>query len=236
MSEGAKMQTAVAEDQAYNAIKEMIVKAELKPGARLVHRKLAKQLGISPVPVVLALRLLERDGLVVNMPGLGAYVRTWSRDEIVDLYHIRAAQESLAASMCAERATRVDLAAILDARDHYQQAVKQDDFETIAQADTAFHMSMVRGAHCAYLETMIHNLSIVNLSINMSRYYLTGQEITSSKNPIWLHIPIVKALEKRDPKADAAAAREHIELSMELRLKSLDENTGAAKTTKTAMA
>ena len=228
------MQTVVAEDQAYNAIKEMIVKAQLKPGARLVHRKLAKELGVSPIPVVLALRLLERDGLVVNMPGLGAYVRTWNRDEIVDLYHIRASQEALAAGMCAERATRVDLAAILDARDAYQQAVKQADFETIVQADTAFHMSMVRGAHCAYLETMIHNLSIVNLSINMSRYYLTGQEITSPTNPIWLHIPIVKALEKKDAKAAAAAAREHIELSMELRLKSLDENPNAIKTSEAA--
>lgn len=236
MSSGVKMQTVVAEDQAYNAIKEMIVKAQLKPGARLVHRKLAKELGISPIPVVLALRLLERDGLVVNMPGLGAYVRTWNRDEIVDLYHIRAAQEALAASMCAERATRVDMAGILDARDNYQQAVEQADFETIVQADTAFHMSMVRGAHCAYLETMIHNLSIVNLSINMSRYYLTGQEINSPTNPIWLHIPIVKALKKKDAAGAAAAAREHIELSMELRLKSLDENANALETTEAVTA
>jgi DNA-binding GntR family transcriptional regulator len=228
------VQTVVAEDQAYNAIKEMIVKAQLKPGARLVHRKLAKELGVSPIPVVLALRLLERDGLVVNMPGLGAYVRTWNRDEIVDLYHIRASQEALAASMCAERATRVDMAAILDARDKYQEAVEQTDFETIVQADTAFHMSVVRGAHCAYLETMIHNLSIVNLSINMSRYYLTGQQIASPTNPIWLHIPIVKALEKKDAKAAAAAAKEHIELSMELRLKSLDENANSLKTAEAA--
>lgn len=219
------MQTLVAEDQAYNAIKEMIVKAELKPGARLVHRKLAKELGVSPIPVVLALRLLERDGLVVNMPGLGAYVRTWNRDEIVDLYHIRAAQEALAASMCAIRANRVDMAAILDARDAHQEAVEHANFETIVKTDADFHMAMVAGAHCAYLETMIHNLSIVNLSINMSRYYLTGQQITHPTDPIWLHVPIVKALKKRDANAAAAAAKEHIELSLEMRLKVLAETT-----------
>lgn len=215
----------VAEDQAYDAIKEMIVKAQLKPGARLVHRKLAKELGMSPIPVVLALRLLERDGLVVNMPGIGAYVRTWSRDEIIDLYYIRASQEALAASLCAERATRVDMARILEAKEKYQQALETGDFEATVQADTEFHLSMVSGAHCAYLETMINNLSIVNLSINMAHYYLTGHQITSPTDPIWLHIPIVKALEERDSEAAAAAAKEHIELSMKLRLKMFAETT-----------
>ena len=166
------MQTLAAEDLAYNTIKEQIIKAQLKPGTRLVHRKLAKELGISPIPVVLALRLLERDGLVVNMPGMGAYVRTWNRDEIIDLCHIRASQEALAAGLCAERATRVDMAAILDAKEGYENALKQGDFEAIVQADTAFHQSMVRGAHSAYLETMITNLSIVNLSIYMTNFYL----------------------------------------------------------------
>lgn len=218
------MQTQVAEDQAYNTMKEMIVKAQLMPGARLVHRKLAQQLGLSPIPVVLALRLLERDGLVVNMPGLGAYVRTWDRDEIIDLYHIRASQEALAASLCAQRATRVDMALILDAKEGYEKALEMGKYEDIVQADSAFHLSMVKGAHCAYLETMISNLSIVNLSINVSRYYLTGQGITSPKDSIWRHVPIVDALKKKDANAAADAVRNHIELSLELRLKWFDDN------------
>ena len=219
------MQTVVAEDQAYNAIKEMIVKAQLKPGARLVHRKLAKELGVSPIPVVLALRLLERDGLVVNMPGLGAYVRTWSRDEILDLYHIRAAQEALAAGLCAERATRVDMAAILDAKEGYENALKEGDFEAIVQADTEFHQSMVRGAHSAYLETMINNLSIVNLSIYMTNFYLKKPKPIFSAEPIWIHTPIVDALQKKDAAAASAAAKEHIEASLRFNLALFDSNT-----------
>jgi len=218
------MQTVVAEDQAYNAIKEMIVKAQLKPGARLVHRKLAKELGMSPIPVVLALRLLERDGLVVNMPGLGAYVRTWSRDEIIDLYHIRASQEALAASLCAQRATRVDMARILDAKEKYQQALESGEFEAIVQADTEFHLSMVSGAHCAYLETMINNLSIVNLSIYMTNFYLKKQKPTFSAEPIWIHTHIVDALEKKDAATASAAAKEHIEAALRFNLALFDSN------------
>lgn len=64
-----------AEDLAYTDIKERILSGCLMPGDRLVHRNLAKELGISSGPVVLALRMLEREGLVVNAQGMGAFVR-----------------------------------------------------------------------------------------------------------------------------------------------------------------
>lgn len=218
------MSNLIAEEEAYTAIKQMIIQTQLKPGARLVHRTLAKELGMSAIPIVLALRLLERDGLVVNMPGMGAYVRTWNRDEIIDLYHIRASQEALAARLCAERATRVDMASILDAKEGYEKALEEGEFEAIVQADAAFHLSMVRGAHCAYLETMISNLSIVNLSIHMSHFYLKAQKPTFPNAPIWIHVPIVDALEKKDAAAASAAAKEHIEASLRLKLELFDES------------
>lgn len=219
------MQTIAAEDQAYNTIKEKIITAQLKPGTRLVHRKLAKELGMSPIPIVLALRLLERDGLVVNMPGMGAYVRTWDRDEIIDLYHIRASQEALAARLCAERATRVDMAMILDAKEGYEEALKHGDYAASVKADAAFHMSMVRGAHCAYLETMIGNLSIVDLSINMANFFLKKQKPTFSAEPIWIHTHIVDALQKKDADAASAAAKEHIEASLRFNLALFDSKS-----------
>ncbi len=213
------MQPMVAEDQAYHTIKKRIVTAQLKPGTRLVHRKLAAELGMSPIPVVLALRLLERDGLVVNMPGMGAYVRTWNYDEVVDLYHIRASLEGLAAQLCAERATRVDMAKILDAKEAYESALKQGEFETIIEADAQFHLSVVNGAHCDYLETMVNNLSIVNFSIRMVHYYLEEPQPTFSSEPIWVHTHIVEALKNRDATAASIAAKEHIEASLQFNLK-----------------
>jgi len=217
------MHTVAAEDLAYNTLKEKIVRAQLKPGTRLVHRKLAKELGMSPIPVVLALRLLERDGLVVNMPGMGAYVRTWNREEIIDLYRIRASQEALAARLCAERASRVDLAAILDAKEAYEMTLAQEDFEDIVQADTEFHMSVVRGAHSAYLETMICNLSLINLSIHMVHYFLQKPKPTFSSKPIWIHTHIVNALKKKNADAAAEAAKEHIEAALKLNLELFDQ-------------
>src|SRR4051812_8104797 len=59
----------------YDRLKEMIAKRELRPGTQLVQQTLARSLGTSPMPVIEALRRLERDGLVTHIPRLGSFVR-----------------------------------------------------------------------------------------------------------------------------------------------------------------
>ena len=228
------MQSMIAEEQAYQSLKQMIVQAELRPGTRLVHRKLAKELGMSPVPVVLALRLLERDGMVINVPGMGAYVRTWNRSELIDLYHIRASQEAIAARFCAERATRVDLSHVIEAKEEYIEAVAKQDVKIAIEKDTAFHLALVQGAHCSYLEALVKNLSLVNLSINMLRFNLKSSAHHLSTEDIWLHIPIVEALEKRNADAAAQAVTEHIEKSLEFQLAWFEENADVWLTLQTS--
>jgi len=200
----------LAEEQAYRTIKDMILRAELPPGARLVHRKLAAELGMSPIPVVLALRLLEQDGLVANVPGLGARVRSWNRAELADLYGIRAVHESYAARLCAERSTRVDLAQIEMANELYIECWNSGNRPAAIEADVQFHRALVRGAHCAYLENLLENLSIIQLSMNMlvlkTRMTVTPTKVT----PLMLHIPLVEALKKHDTKTAETLAREHV--------------------------
>ena len=69
-------------EHAYNQIKSMIFHREFLPGAPLVLQILAKKLGVSRMPVIEAIRRLERDGLVEAVPQWGAYVKQWTRDEI----------------------------------------------------------------------------------------------------------------------------------------------------------
>lgn len=218
--------SALAEEQAYLTLKEMIIRADLKPGARLVHRKLAKELGMSPVPIVLALRLLEQDGLVINVPGLGAYVRTWNRDELIDLFRIRASQEALAAQFCAERATRIDMAAILTANDAFEEATDAEDQEASIRSDVEFHRSVVQGAHCPYLENLLGNLSIIGLSINMLFFNLHVPAFGLEPEQKLTHRAIIQAIEEKDGAAAAQAAKTHVEHSLEINLKWFDDNAG----------
>src|SRR6185436_9177603 len=78
-------------EKVYDQIKRMIARRELLPGSALVLRTLATQLGVSRMPVLEAIRRLERDGLVTVVPKWGATVKAWSREEILEAHFIRRA-------------------------------------------------------------------------------------------------------------------------------------------------
>ena len=78
-----------------DALLGLIVTGELRPGARLVERKLADRLGVSRVPVREALRDLEAQGYAVTRPTRGIQVREYSAAEVDELFEIRAALEAI---------------------------------------------------------------------------------------------------------------------------------------------
>ena len=218
-----KMQNMIcAEELAYREIKRGIVDGRWSAGTRLVHRKLAQKFGISPVPLVLALRMLERDGLVINRPGLGAYVRMWTRDEIIDLYHIRAFQEALAARLCAQRATPSDRFSISAAAKAFAEATLAQDTELHIQADVDFHMAIVRGAHCPDLERNIDNLSIMHCCM---RAFCTSLGVPRLVTPAvkGVHEPIVDAIMRHDPDSAEQLSRQHVEDSLTRNLNMIEK-------------
>ena len=61
-------------DQVYRALLDAISDGSLAPGARLTQEDLAERLEVSRQPVLQALRLLKKDGLVLDAPGRGLLV------------------------------------------------------------------------------------------------------------------------------------------------------------------
>src|SRR5881397_3171203 len=91
--------------QAYRAVREEILRGQLRPGTALSRRRLARDLGMSVVPVSDALRRLEDDGLVESRPRAGTRVRVPSEKDIRELYELREALDSQSARLFTERAT-----------------------------------------------------------------------------------------------------------------------------------
>lgn len=218
-----------AEEIAYHEIRQRILDGRLSPGERLVHRVVAKDLNMSSNPIVLALRMLERDGLVVNTPGLGACVRVWTKEEIVDSYHIRAFLEALAARLCAERHTGADMDAIDTIHEKVRMSYDHQDSEANVAMDLELHITIARGAHCLDLERIFENMSIIHRSMNAFGIYLKvprllGKEYRDS------HQPIVEAIRARDAAVAESNARRHVEESLATNLAWLDQITAALET------
>ena len=88
-------------DRATTEIRHAILSGQLRPGQAFSLRNLARQLGVSFIPVREALRGLEREGLVVIRPGRSTYVAPLSSDDLHSLCLLRRRIEpDLASSAC----------------------------------------------------------------------------------------------------------------------------------------
>lgn len=68
----------------------MIALDRLKPGQRILEEEICAVLGVSRAPVREALRMLERDRLLVVVPRKGAQVSDYSLQELHDIFEVRA--------------------------------------------------------------------------------------------------------------------------------------------------
>lgn len=85
------------------ALRQQIASGALPGGTRLAEIPTAQALGVSRMPVRMALRVLEQEGLLVKAGARGYTVRSVTLDDIVAAVEVRGVLEGLAALRAAER-------------------------------------------------------------------------------------------------------------------------------------
>jgi DNA-binding GntR family transcriptional regulator len=125
-------------DQVYTALLNAISEGEMAPGARLTQEELAEQLAVSRQPVLQALRLLKRDGLVVDAPGRGLMVAPLDGVLIAQLYEVRSVLDGLAARQAALAKAKIDRAILARGR----KVVAAEKVGAMIDADIAFHQAI----------------------------------------------------------------------------------------------
>lgn len=130
-------------------LRRAILSGELEPGTPLPEAATAVRLGVSRVPVREALVDLERQGLVEFHPSGRACVRRFDEDDLREILTLRAALQTLAARLAAERLEPGDLErleAIVERGSH------TEDLTEFSALDTAFHDEVVALARHRLLE------------------------------------------------------------------------------------
>lgn len=116
-------------------LQEEIIAGRLAPATRLTEEDVAQTYGVSRSPVREALRLLERDGLVVKAPRRGIWVAPMSLKDFDEVYSCRIPLEALAAAEAAasgDTALKNELPGILSAM---QAAQADGDVQRFFEAD-----------------------------------------------------------------------------------------------------
>ena len=96
----------------YDALIDLIVSGDLRPGQHLVETELARQLGVSKQPVREALHRLEAEGWVDLRPSQGAFVHVPTDHEVDELLDVRELLESETARLASRAATPEQVAGL----------------------------------------------------------------------------------------------------------------------------
>ncbi len=122
-------------DQVYRSLLDAISGGSLAPGSRITQEEVAEQLAVSRQPVLLALRLLKKDGFVLDAPGRGLLVAPLDGVWLCQVYQIRCTLDALAARLAAQAQAVMDPELIRQGR----LATRSHDVQAMMAADAAFH-------------------------------------------------------------------------------------------------
>ena len=191
-------------------LRNLILTGQLVPGQRLLQEELAEKLGISRTPIREALQQLANQGLVNISSYKGASVARFSAPEMIEIYSVRIALESYAASLATEKVTDEDLERLETLMQEMGKAVLNRDFEHLVEAHHEFHASIyaIAGKQRLY-EHIIQYLDLTNLYQRMALSLGRGAD-----DPIKEHSDMLETLRRRDAEAIGRMVRIHLELTM----------------------
>jgi DNA-binding GntR family transcriptional regulator len=101
-------------EQIATRLSERIVSGTYAPGQRIMEQAVAEEFEVSRGPVREALRLLEKEGLVMILPRRGAQVTNPTIEEVNEIFDIRAMLNGLRDRLIAEGRQREQLLPLLE--------------------------------------------------------------------------------------------------------------------------
>jgi DNA-binding GntR family transcriptional regulator len=137
-------------------IRELIITGELTAGQQLRQRDLAQRFGVSQTPVREAMRRLESEGLVIGDTHRGFTVVTPDDGPVEENFQIRAALESLGASLAARKVDETGLAELerLNERIH----ALADGDPRYAELNREFHFTLYQYSRSPLLMSLMRLL------------------------------------------------------------------------------
>jgi DNA-binding GntR family transcriptional regulator len=192
--------------QVVDYIKNMIFDGTLIRGQRVPQDQIAKDLGVSRLPVREALITLEAEGLIDSEPHRGSYVVPIRREDIDDHYRIYGMVQGLASRRAASRITQPTLARLQELHELMQNS---DDPDVLHNLNWEFHALINQTGGSRRLLSVLRQLAK-----NLPRAVYEAPP-GASPEATRSHQKMLDALKRGDGAAAEAASREHVQFEGE---------------------
>ncbi len=193
-----------------------ITDGTFKTGDRLGQIEIASQLGVSRQPVSHALKVLQEQGILVQLGKKGLTVAPMDADHLVHLYQVRGTMDGLAARLAGDRVARGevtarDLAPLGDLIDRQLDRTRRPNFAERVEADVTFHVSLYRLSGNPLIEEVTRPQWV-----HFRRSIQTVLGDPAMFPPVWeQHRQILKAVQAGDGEQAASLALDHTKRSAE---------------------
>lgn len=194
-------------------LRDDILEGRLAPGTWLRQARLAREQGVSQMPVREALRELAAEGLVEHVPYCGVRVATAHAQDVADLYACRAAIEGLAARAAAVNVTEAERAELRKLHERMGRRLSPRHLAEYRELNRRFHTLLFEASRRPFLVRTLRQLWSAFPTMLLTRFAETAFRSIPGRDAedVPEHAAILSALERRDPDAAERAARAHVE-------------------------
>ncbi|TYC92065.1 GntR family transcriptional regulator [Novosphingobium sp. BW1] len=197
-------------ERIFEVIRERIIEGKLSVMEPVRQDALAKELGVSKIPLREALARLEHEGLLTSQPNRGWFVQPMTSDQAEEIYELRLAFEPVAAARGARMATEEDQKAAIAAFERLDTAANSALSE-VGVRNREFHVTLVRPGQRLLTTQLTERLEVL-----AERYVIAHLEPAGRGNRAHTeHKGLLEAWLARDEDAVRAQLTHHIANTLE---------------------
>jgi len=186
----------------YKELKKRIVYLDYKPKQVLNIKELAKEFGVSPMPIREVLILLESEKLIHIIPNNGIYVNDISFQELKDVFEIRLFLIGLSGRLAAQRTTPEELNKLKELLEKIKQ---EKNRRKLIQLDAEFHDLV----NCSTKnQTLAETLKRLRNQIGRLWFFAKENDAYSKKIPEDFE-ELIKALENKEQNKSEQIMKDH---------------------------
>jgi len=203
-------------------LREAIIEGRFLPGERLYEQELCKLLGVSRSPIREALRQLESEKLITNIPNKGPIVTEVTIEEARDLDDVRETLMRHVVKLFIQIADDSRIADLKESVKNMEEIFKEDFSPAYLQAGDKFFEILLQGCGNKVIRSILKSLH-ARLSflrrLSLSYPGRPQQVIHDFKK-------IAEAIERRDTEAAVEAMSENLRSAAALVLEKLQKKAG----------
>jgi GntR family transcriptional regulator, trigonelline degradation regulator len=188
-------------------LRRLVTDGIYKPGDRMTERELCERLSVSRPSVREALRQLEAEGLVDILPNRGPVVRMVGTSDVMELWEVRTALETLIARRFALHGTDRQIEELEKAIRAFDAALRSGDVGFIKSTKAALFEAFAAGANSEILTIYFRQVNARLSFLWSSSLMFPGRPAES----IGELFALLTAIKNRNAAASEAAMLLHIE-------------------------